>query len=214
MIMSKIRVGLTGGIASGKSTVGKILREIGAAVIDTDAVARDVVLPGTEALAEISRRYGKTILNSAKRLRRDKLAEIVFANPEEKSWLEQLLHPLIRKSIEEQADKAFETGCRVVFFEVPLLFEVGWDKNVDSVWLVYVPPAVQSERLVKRDSLTDEEVELRLRSQWPIDEKARLSDVIIDNTGSRLQTRKQVKKAWLELLDRLDEGQDRERNNH
>lgn len=214
MIMSKIRVGLTGGIASGKSTVGKILREIGAAVIDTDAVARDVVLPGTEALAEISRRYGKTILNSAKRLRRDKLAEIVFANPEEKSWLEQLLHPLIRKSIEEQADKAFESGCRVVFFEVPLLFEVGWDKNVDSVWLVYVPPAVQSERLVKRDSLTDEEVELRLRSQWPIDEKARLSDVIIDNTGSRLQTRKQVKKAWLELLDRLDEGQDRERNNH
>lgn len=214
MIMSKIRVGLTGGIASGKSTVGKILREIGAAVIDTDAVARDVVLPGTEALAEISRRYGKTMLNSAGRLRRDKLAEIVFAHPEEKSWLEQLLHPLIRQSIEEQADKAFESGCRVVFFEVPLLFEVGWDKNVDSVWLVYVPPAVQSERLVKRDSLTDEEVELRLRSQWPIDEKARLANVIIDNTGSRLQTRKQVKKAWLELLDRLDEGQDRERNNH
>lgn len=209
---SGFRVGLTGGIASGKSTVGNILRQMGAVVIDTDAIAREVVQPGSASLQEIHRRYGETILDSFGRLRRDKLAAIIFDSPTEKAWLEGLLHPLIRQKAEEQARFAFESGCRVVFFEVPLLFESGWDQHVDCIWTVYVPPNVQRERLMGRDSLNEAEAESRLRSQWPIDRKAELADVVIGNSESPECTRQQVFKAWNKLLECLAERQDGERS--
>jgi dephospho-CoA kinase len=197
------RIGLTGGIASGKSTVSAMLREMGATVIDTDLIAHEITAPGSPALTEMSRRYGKDILNEDGSLRRDTVGKIVFSNPLEKEWLETLLHPLIWAEAESQAQAAFEAGQRVAVIDVPLLFESGWNEQVDEIWTVYVPQATQELRLQRRDGFTESEIRDRIASQWPIDEKAKRSDVIIDNTGPLEDTRRQVERAWNSVVNRL-----------
>ncbi len=177
-----LRVGLTGGIASGKSTVAEMLRQLGAVVIDTDKIAREVVQPGSLALLPLRERYGESIFHDDGSLRRERLAEIVFASPVEKKWLEQLLHPLIKLRADELAQQANEQGAAVVVFDVPLLLESGWDKYVDQVWVVHVPQAVQRQRLALRDGLSDLAISSRLSAQWPIDKKAKQADLVIDNT--------------------------------
>lgn len=191
-----LRVGLTGGIASGKSTVAEMLRQLGAVVIDTDQIAREVVQPGLPALQSLRERYGESILDDDGSLRREQLGEIVFASPAEKEWLEQLLHPLIKARADELAQQASEQGAAVVVFDVPLLLESGWDKNVDQVWVVYVPPVVQRQRLALRDGFSESAVSARLAAQWPIDKKAQQADLVIDNAGTLDQTRRQVETAW------------------
>lgn len=197
-----IRVGLTGGIASGKSTVSEQLGQLGAAIIDTDKIAREVVQPGSEALKQITGRFGDELLDATGWLRRDRLAKIVFDNPQEKIWLEQLLHPLIRRRAGELAQNAVDSGSTVVVFDVPLLFESGWEKSVDVVWTVFVSPAIQRIRLKKRDGLSERKISARLNSQWPIEEKAGRSDVVINNEGSPAETRRQVEAAWRSLQER------------
>ena len=199
------RIGLTGGIASGKSTVGAMLRQMGAVVIDTDWIAHEVTAPGSGALMEMSRRYGTDIVKEDGSLRRDAVGKIVFSDPVEKKWLEALLHPLIRAEAEKQAQAAFEAGQRVVVLDVPLLFESGWNGKVDEIWTVYTPQAIQEERLQRRDGYTDSEIADRLASQWPIDEKAKRADVVIDNTGLPESTRRQVEVAWNAVVNRLRE---------
>ena len=191
-----LRIGLTGGIASGKSTVSEMLRQLGAVVIDTDQIAREVVQPGSPAVQALHERYGDAILHPDGALRRERLGEIVFASPEEKNWLEQLLHPMIKKRAEELAQQAAEQGAAVVVFDVPLLFESGWNHNVDQVWVVHVPPGVQRQRLKLRDGYSDAAVSARLAAQWPIDEKAAQADLVLDNTGTQEETRRQVQAAW------------------
>ncbi len=199
------RIGLTGGIASGKSTVGAMLRQMGAVVIDTDWIAHEVTAPGSGALMEMSRRYGTDIVKEDGSLRRDAVGKIVFSDPVEKKWLEALLHPLIRAEAEKQAQAAFEAGQRVVVLDVPLLFESGWNGKVDEIWTVYTPQAIQEVRLQRRDGYTDSEIADRLASQWPIDEKAKRADVVIDNTGLPESTRRQVEVAWNAVVNRLKE---------
>ena len=199
------RIGLTGGIASGKSTVSAMLRQMGAVVIDTDWIAHEVTAPGSGALMEMSRRYGTDIVKEDGSLRRDAVGKIVFSDPVEKKWLEALLHPLIRAEAEKQAQAAFEAGQRVVVLDVPLLFESGWNGKVDEIWTVYTPQAIQEERLQRRDGYTDSEIADRLASQWPIDEKAKRADVVIDNTGLPESTRRQVEVAWNAVVNRLRE---------
>ena len=199
------RIGLTGGIASGKSTVGAMLRQMGAVVIDTEWIAHEVTAPGSGALMEMSRRYGTDIVKEDGSLRRDAVGKIVFSDPVEKKWLEALLHPLIRAEAEKQAQAAFEAGQRVVVLDVPLLFESGWNGKVDEIWTVYTPQAIQEERLQRRDGYTDSEIADRLASQWPIDEKAKRADVVIDNTGLPESTRRQVEVAWNAVVNRLRE---------
>ena len=199
------RIGLTGGIASGKSTVGAMLRQMGAVVIDTDLIAHEVTAPGSGAVMEMSRRYGSDIVKDDGSLRRDVVGKIVFSDPVEKKWLEALLHPLIRAEAEKQAQAAFEAGQRVVVLDVPLLFESGWNGKVDEIWTVYTPQAIQEERLQRRDGYTDSEIADRLASQWPIDEKAKRADVVIDNTGLPESTRRQVEVAWNAVVNRLRE---------
>jgi dephospho-CoA kinase len=190
------RIGLTGGIASGKSTVSDMLRQMGAAVVDTDAIAREVLPPGCSVLAEMSRRYGPEILQVDGSLRRDVLGRIIFSEPKEKKWVEELMHPLIRARAEELAQTAVVAGHSVVVFDVPLLFEAGWDKYVDSVWTVYVSQETQRARLKKRDCFADQEIAERMASQLPIDEKEKRADVVINNEGTIGSTRKQVETAW------------------
>ena len=199
------RIGLTGGIASGKSTVGAMLRQMGAVVIDTDWIAHEVTAPGSGAVMEMSRRYGSDIVKEDGSLRRDAVGKIVFSDPVEKKWLEALLHPLIRAEAEKQAQAAFEAGQRVVVLDVPLLFESGWNGKVDEIWTVYTPQAIQEVRLQRRDGYTDSEIADRLASQWPIDEKAKRADVVIDNTGLPESTRRQVEVAWNAVVNRLRE---------
>ena len=206
------RIGLTGGIASGKSTVSSMLRQMGAVVIDTDQLAHEVTSPGSEALAAMSQRFGPEVLNSDGSLRRDVVGKIVFSNPEQKKWLESLLHPLIREKAEEQARAALAAGHGILVFDVPLLFESGWNEMVDEIWTVYVPPEIQQQRLILRDGYTIADAKARIASQWPIGDKAERSDVVIDNAGSLASTRLQVETAWAQVLRKIPAiGERRER---
>ena len=197
------RIGLTGGIASGKSTVSDILRELGAIVIDTDRIAREVTTPGSPALLEMNRRYGPEILNEEGSLRRSAVGRIVFNDPAERKWLEHLLHPLIWARAEQLAKEAAAAGYRIVVFDVPLLFETGWNAWVDEVWTVYIPLDLQRQRLQRRDGYTEAEADSRLASQWPIDQKAERSDRVIDNSGSVEETHRQVESVWRELVNKI-----------
>jgi len=197
-----IRIGLTGGIASGKSTVSGLLQQLGAVVIDTDKIARELVRPGSEALNQIIGQFGNELLNTDGSLRRERLAKIVFDNPQAKKWLEQLLHPLIKQRADELARVAVNAGAAAVVFDVPLLFESGWEKSVDVVWTVFVSPAIQRTRLKKRDALSDAEISSRLNSQWPIEEKAKRSDIVINNESTLVETKRQVEAAWNLLRQR------------
>ena len=194
------RIGLTGGIASGKSTVSNMLAQMGAVVVDTDKIAREVVMPGSEAMAAICRKFGSAVASPDGSLRRDALAKIVFADSQAREWLQALLHPIIRKRAEELAQQAEQDGHKVVVFDVPLLFESGWDKFVDKIWTVYVPPALQRKRLALRDGLTEQEVATRMEAQWPIGEKVKRSDVVINNESDLAETLRQVEAAWHDII--------------
>ena len=201
MIQGKIkRIGLTGGIASGKSTVSDMLAKMGAVIVDTDKIAREVVQPGSEAMAAICRKFGPEVSGPDGALRRDVLAKIVFSDSQAREWLQELLHPIIRNRAEELAQQAEQAGYGVVVFDVPLLFESGWDKYVDEIWTVYVSPTTQRKRLALRDALTEQEISMRLNAQWPIAEKAKKSDVVINNEGDLAATLRQVEAAWHDII--------------
>lgn len=203
--MKVLRIGLTGGIASGKSTVSEMLADMGAVIVDTDKIARNVTQPGSAALMAMHRHFGDEILTAEGALRRDVAGAIVFSCPAEKRWLEDLLHPLIREQAEEQAKAAIAAGHGVVVFDVPLLFESGWSQWVDEIWTVYVTPEMQKKRLQIRDGFTEKEMMDRISSQWPIELKKDRADVVIDNTGSKEETKRQVENAWKNILKRVQE---------
>ncbi|AEF93894.1 Dephospho-CoA kinase [Desulfotomaculum nigrificans CO-1-SRB] len=194
-------IGLTGNIASGKSSVAKYLRDLGALVIDADQVARRVVMPNTPALREIVLSFGPGILNEDGSLNRRKLGSIVFKDQTARLRLEQITHPRIEEEINRQILSFKESSPDgVLVLEVPLLIEVGWHKKVDQVWLVVVREDVQLHRLVMRDKLSPAEARQRMASQMPQWEKMKYADVIIDNSDSPNATLAQVKKAWSKLL--------------
>lgn len=192
-------IGLTGGIASGKSTVSAMLAKLGAAVVDADQIAREVVLPGEPALREVVAAFGQAILHEDGTLNRKKLGELVFADAAKRKRLEAILHPAIRRTMAERiARLARENPERLVVADIPLLYETGLDARYPHVLVVYVPPAVQLERLMKRDGLSEEEAGKRLAAQLPIDEKKARATWVIDNSGTREDTRRQVLDFWRE----------------
>lgn len=198
------KIGLTGGIASGKSTVVSMLRQYGAAIIDCDIIARDVVLPGSKGLQAVVRAFGPQALLSDGTMNRAYIGSIVFTNPAKKQELEEILFPLIRQEIRIKITQLEKAGEAVAFLDMPLLFEVKYHSYVDEVWLVYVDAATQLTRLMARNGYTKEEALARIRSQFPIDKKRALSQVIVDNTASLEKTEEQVKAAWNQLLLRID----------
>ncbi len=190
-------VGLTGGIASGKSTVAKMLVERGALLVDADQIAREVVEPGSAVLAEIARffeqHYQVQVLTSDGELDRKALGELVFANPQAKRELEGLIHPAIRATIISRVQSyAEQFPDRLVVADIPLLFESKYDYMFAEVILVYVPRDVQLQRLMVRDGLNLEQAEQRLAAQMPIEEKRQLATVIIDNRDDFTMTAQQV----------------------
>lgn len=190
-------IGLTGGIASGKSTVAEVLRRHGAVLLDADQIARDVVEPGMPALAEIARVFGPEVLDASGRLNRPELARRVFGNEEARQRLNAIVHPAVYTEYQHALArlKAQPEPPKVVVLVVPLLFETGMERMADTTWLVTVPPSVQKERLMRRDGLTEAEAEARIASQWPLERKAALSDRRIDNTGTPEDVAKRVAEA-------------------
>ncbi len=194
-----IVIGLTGGIASGKSTVAAMFAELGAAVVSADQIARDVVEPGEPALEEIRSAFGPGVLLPDGRLDRRRLGEIVFADPKRLRQLEAILHPRIRARMREQISAASAAG-RPVVAEIPLLFESPASRDlVDVTVVVYVEREQQLGRLMRRDGLSREQAEARLAAQMPLDEKARLADYVVDNRHDLARTREQVRQVWEEL---------------
>uniref|UniRef100_UPI004025C5C2 dephospho-CoA kinase n=1 Tax=Megasphaera micronuciformis TaxID=187326 RepID=UPI004025C5C2 len=198
------RIGLTGSIATGKSTVTNMLKELGAFVIDCDKMARDVVAPGTRGLAKIEAAFGKDAVAADGSMDRVYIGDLVFRNPEMKKRLENILFPLIFEALDKELLRLEREGATpVVFLDMPLLYEVKYDSYVDEVWLVYVPFEVQLSRLMKRNGYTKEEALLRIHSQISVDKKKSLAQQVIDNSGTLEDTKEQVRSLWERLQMRL-----------
>lgn len=192
-------IGLTGGIASGKSTVSGILSTFGAYIIDTDKIAREIVEPDEAAWQEIVKCFGKTILLPDRQINRKLLGEFVFENPEAKTRLEQITHRRIKEKVTAEIEKARKQSNTIVVLDVPLLLEAGWQEMVDAVWVVYVNETTQLARLVRRNSLSPEQAKARIKAQMNLKEKCLYADVIIDNDGDSENTRQQVLTEWQRL---------------
>lgn len=190
-------IGLTGGIASGKSTVSSMLKAHGAYIIDADKIAREIVEPGSPVLSRIVECFGKDMLNAEGKLNRKALGNIVFNNPDKLKLLNKITHPEIWRLIKEKIDFISKNADKsIVVVDAAVLLEAGMDVLVDEVWLVCVNEDKQIKRLMDRDHLTAGEAEARIRSQMPVDEKKKYSDRIIDNNGDLEYTKEQVEKLW------------------
>ena len=188
-------LGLTGGIGSGKSMVASMFAQLGADVIDADQLARDVVEPGQPALDEIATAFGRDILLPDGRLDRGKLARIIFADPVARAKLNGITHPRIRERMDaEIAARGSRPGVLIV--DIPLLYENDRARAVEAVIVVWVDQQTQLRRLDERDGLTAEEARQRIAAQMPLDEKRARADVVIDNNGSRENTRRQVEAIY------------------
>ncbi|MFR0621458.1 dephospho-CoA kinase [Limosilactobacillus mucosae] len=196
-------IGLTGGIASGKSTISSILKAVGWPVIDADLIARQIVMPGSKGLEQIVNRFGPQMLNSDGTLDRKKLGKTVFDDPKKLSDLDKIEHPLIQEAIDSQLDEFKKQHLPVVVLDVPLLFETGMDEECDLTVLVVVDQATQLKRLMKRDQISKMDAVKKISSQMSLKEKMQRADVIIDNNGTLEQTRSQV----AELVDRVSQHQ-------
>jgi dephospho-CoA kinase len=177
-------IGLTGGIASGKSTVSAILRRLGAQVIDADALAREVVEPHQPAWNEIVNTFGKEILQADQTLDRKKLRKLVFDEPKARKRLEAITHPKIRRLAQRKIAESAATGAPIVVYEAPLLFETGIHLWLRPVILVACDTAAQKRRLRQRDNLSQAEIEQHLGAQMSLEEKRKLADYVIDNNGT------------------------------
>jgi len=192
-------VGLTGGIATGKSTVSEILARLGAVLVDADQLAREVVAPGEPALAEVVREFGD-VLRPDGTLDRKKLAAIVFAEPSRRKRLEAILHPAIRERFDARLDALTREGFEgIVVFDAPVMIESGGYKNMDRLIVVVTDEATQRARLVARDA-DAADGERRIASQMPLAEKAKLADYVIDNTGDRAATEARTREVHAALV--------------
>lgn len=191
-------VGLTGGIATGKSTVSRMLRELGVDVIDADAVARDVVEPGTPGLAAVEQRF-PGVVGPDGRLDRAKLGARIFSDPAERAALNAIIHPLIQEEFRRRTAELERHGRPLVVYDAPLLIENGLHRNMDGVVVVSAPEEAQRRRLIERNGLTAAEADARIASQLPLREKLAHATWVVDNGGSLEATRAQVERIAQEL---------------
>ena len=193
-------IGLTGGIASGKTSVATLLERLGAAVVDADLLSREVVRPGEEALEAIVAAFGAEVLNDDGTLNRPALGAIVFADPAARRTLEAITHPAIRARAERKLAELRAQGVQTVFYVAPLLIEAGNSDRVDEIWVVYLDRESQLARLMARDALGREAAEQRIASQMPMEEKKLLGSIVIDNRGTRQELEAQVLRLWREEI--------------
>lgn len=190
--MGKI-IGITGGIASGKSTVTNFLRQKGFQVVDADAVVHDLQKPGGRLYQVLVQHFGQKIILENGELDRPLLASLIFSNPEEREWSKQTQGEIIREELAALRDQLVQTEA-IFFMDIPLLFEQDYANWFDETWLVYVDYDIQLKRFMKRDQLSEESAKVRLATQWSLEEKKKLASHILDNNGSRDQLVAQVVK--------------------
>ena len=197
-------VGLTGSIATGKSTVSRMFAHLGARVIDADLLAREVVMPGQPAYLRIVEEFGSHVIQADGSLDRKALGAIVFADPARRKRLEEITHPVIglrqQRVLSVLDEEAFEGA---VIWDAALLFESGGAARMDRVIVVYADPEIERQRLMERDGLSDADARARIASQMPIAEKAKLAHHVIDNSGTRDETERQVRVVYGLLLGEL-----------
>ena len=197
-------VGLTGGIATGKSTVSTMFAQLGAKVVDADLLAREVVMPGQPAHAQIVKEFGPDVLQADGYLDRKRLGAIVFTDAGKRKRLEEITHPAIRarqqRILSVYEEEAFEG---IVLWDAALLIESGGAKGMDRVVVVVADAATEFRRLTARDGLSEEEARRRIASQMPLSEKVKVADYVIDNSGRRAETERRVREVYRALLDDL-----------
>lgn len=195
-------IGLTGGIATGKSTVSAILENAGAVIIDADRIARMVVKKNMPAYRQILDKFGKSVLLPDGEIDRTALGNLIFNDPQKKQLLNTIVHPYVRKETDRQLKQLEKNNPdALVILDIPLLFEAGMGSDLSEVIVVYAPEPIQVKRLMKRDHISHADAMARVRSQMPIEEKKKLATMVIDNSGTREHTRKQT----LEIFQRLKE---------
>lgn len=191
-------IGLTGSIASGKSTVSAMLKRKGFPIVDADEIARQVVEPGSPVLTEISQAFGQGVLQADGSLNREKLGELIFKDKEKRLQLNGIIHPAIRKEMLRQKEEWLARGARTVIMDIPLLFESKLQSLVDKIIVVSVTPEVQKERLIARNVLSEEEADARIQSQMPVKEKEKEADAVLYNNHTVEQTEEQLERLLLE----------------
>ena len=194
------RIGLTGGIASGKSSVGEYLATIGLPVLDADLYSRRALAHGTKAAEAVLKRYGSRVrqpldamdpdASASQRINRSALGHIVFNDPKERLWLEQLIHPIVLNSFEKEIAKQPKTTALVLM--IPLLFEANLQAMCSEIWVVHCDPAQQLQRLCQRDGLDKSTALARIRSQWPLNEKCQRADLVLDNSSDHDVWKRQI----------------------
>jgi dephospho-CoA kinase len=198
--LKPIVIGLTGGIACGKSTIARILKRLGAIIIDADTVSKGVVATGSPAWQRLIDIFGRDILNPDKSINRRLLGNRVFGNPERLATLNSIVHPEVTRRITEKINKYRQSRrWPVIVLDAPLLFEAGADKLVDVVWVVAVDQDTQISRLMNRDRMEREQAERRISSQMPLAEKIARADAVINNRGTRRETKDQILHLWVHL---------------
>jgi dephospho-CoA kinase len=192
-------IGLTGGIASGKSTVSNMIKNLGIRIVDADQISREVVEVGKPAYQQIVSVFGDEILHQDKTINREKLGSIIFGDHSKREQLNKIVHPAVRKEMLNGVEEEKARNSKAVVLDIPLLFESKLTHMVDKTILVYVDEETQLKRLMERNGYTEEEAKMRIQSQLPLHTKKDLSDEIIDNNGTIEQTEKQL----LEVVKKL-----------
>ncbi|MCP1395176.1 dephospho-CoA kinase [Bacillus thuringiensis] len=192
-------IGLTGGIASGKSTVSEMFRELSIPVIDADVIAREVVEQGKPAYNKIVEVFGAEVLQQDGELDRPRLGSIIFYNEEKRLQLNKIVHPAVREEMNRKKEMYIKEGMQAVVLDIPLLFESKLTSLVDRILVVAVKPHTQLERLMKRNNFSEEEATARIQSQMPLEEKVKNADEVINNDGTIMGTKTQLQvilKKW------------------
>jgi dephospho-CoA kinase len=196
-------IGLTGGIAAGKSTVSAALREAGAVVIDADQIGHQAYRAGTETYAALVEAFGPGIVGADGEIDRRTLGAIVFADPEQRRRLQDLVWPRMKAMLRQQLDELRAAGTAIAVVEAAVLIEAGWLDLVDEVWVVQVPEAIAMQRLMARNGFSAEDARARIRAQLANEERARYAQVIIDNSGSVEDARRQVQSEVQRLTTKV-----------
>lgn len=184
-------IGLTGGIATGKSTVSELLTAYGFKIVDADIASREAVKKGSKGLEQIKKTFGGEAIDDNGEMNRKYMGELVFNHPEKRIVLNNIVHPIVRELMEEQKKYYLNQGFNVVM-DIPLLFENDLQDTVDEVWVVYTSESIQIDRLMERNNLTQEDAKARVLSQISIDKKSRMADYVIDNLGDKLELKQNL----------------------
>ncbi|HDA7231114.1 TPA: dephospho-CoA kinase [Staphylococcus aureus] len=190
-------IGLTGGIASGKSTVSELLFVFGFKVVDADKAAREAVKKGSKGLAQVREVFGDEAIDENGEMNRRYMGDLVFNHPEKRLELNAIIHPIVRDIMEEEKQEYLKQGYNVIM-DIPLLFENELENTVDEVWVVYTSESIQMDRLMQRNNLSLEDAKARVYSQISIDKKSRMADHVIDNLGDKLELKQNLERLLVE----------------